>query len=139
MTPAELVGQASVRRRLMERVRGPWQDATLTEADCWDWTGRWRSRFGYGRLRAAGHNGRPLQAHLVMYLLERGAFPEGLILDHRCRRPICCNPWHLEPVTIAVNNRRRYWPAPTLDARAVEDYAEWCELEAGIYACLEVK
>lgn len=123
-------GEGSVGRRLYERIRGPWADATVTEADCWDWTGKWRSRFGYGRLRAAGHDGQQLQAHMAMYLLERGPFADGLVLHHVCRRPICCNPAHLVPVTVAVNNRERWRPAPTIDARAVEDYAEWCEMEA---------
>lgn len=29
-------------------------------------------------------------------------------LDHLCRRPACCNPDHLEPVTHRTNMRRAY-------------------------------
>lgn len=127
---AEEAGEL-LRRRLMAGVRGPWQDRTVTQDDCWDWTGKWRSRYGYGRIRAGGWNSRQLQAHVAMYLLLRGPYPAGHVLDHReCRRPICCNPWHLEPVTVAVNNDRRYRPQPTVDAAAIEAYAERCELEA---------
>lgn len=120
----------SLRRRLRAGIRGPWADETVTADDCWDWIPKWRSRYGYGRLRAAGWNGQQLQAHIAMYLLERGPYPSGLVLDHTCRRPICCNPAHLEPVTVALNNLRRYRPAPTYDVDQVEAYAEACELEA---------
>lgn len=120
----------SLRTRLMAGIAGPWSDPDIGRDDCWDWTAKWRSRYGYGRLRESGHNGRQLQAHVAMYLLQIGPYPAGMVLDHRCRRPVCCNPAHLEPVTVATNNLRRFRPAPTIDAREFEDYLERCELEA---------
>ena len=32
--------------------------------------------------------------------------PEGLVIDHKCRNRLCCNPDHLEAVTQAVNVQR---------------------------------
>jgi hypothetical protein len=44
--------------------------------------------------------------HRVVYVLLVGEIPEGLILDHKCRVRWCCNPEHLEPVTVQVNTIR---------------------------------
>lgn len=75
--------------------------------DCWEWQGN-RKPSGYGLFYTEGKV-RP--AHRVAYELLRGEIgsdPSGkaLVLDHLCRNPPCCNPWHLEPVTIAENIRR---------------------------------
>ena len=117
MTPQ---ARESLRRRLYAAIRGPWADPTLTRADCWLWTARWRSRYGYGRLRAAGHNGQQLQAHIAMYLMLRGPYPLGLVLDHTCNTPPCCNPWHLEPATYSRNNQALRRRAPTVPLAEVE-------------------
>lgn len=48
--------------------------------------------------------------HMVyrrLYVRFFGPIPEGLELDHLCRNPACCNPWHLEPVTHQENSRRK--------------------------------
>jgi hypothetical protein len=68
---------------------------------CWMWTGRFGN--GYGSINVAGSSH---TAYRVSYLMHRGAVPPGLVLDHLCRQPPCVNPWHLEPVTSAVNVRR---------------------------------
>lgn len=65
---------------------------------CWIWPVV-RS-IGYGR--AYGTR----QAHRVVYERLVGPIPAGLQLDHLCRTPACVNPWHLEPVTAAENQRR---------------------------------
>lgn len=71
---------------------------------CWEWTGsRWN---GYGMTCTLTEPRRRLRAYTLAYLLARGALPAGLELDHLCRNRACCNPFHLEAVTHAVNSRR---------------------------------
>lgn len=41
-----------------------------------------------------------------MYEQKVGPIPEGLVIDHLCRRPRCINPAHLEAVTNEENVRR---------------------------------
>lgn len=74
---------------------------------CWIFTG-YRSPLGYGyvNVRDGSTGGRPRLAHRVVYEALVGPIPEGLTLDHLCRRPSCVNPAHLEPVTHAENVRR---------------------------------
>ena len=89
--------------RLWEKVEkgGPmalWKGAP---GPCWVWTAS-RTK-GYGMIRSGRTNA---YAHRVAYELSVGPIPEGLHLDHRCRRPHCVNPAHLEPVTNAENVRR---------------------------------
>ena len=70
---------------------------------CWLWTATMNSN-GYGRVR---HLGRNWYAHRVAFLLAEGYLPpRPLVMDHLCRNPSCCNPDHLQVVTIAENVRR---------------------------------
>lgn len=69
--------------------------------DCWVWTGA-TTHGGYGWFQVGGTTG----AHRVAYQFLIGEIPDGLHLDHLCRNPPCVNPYHLDPVSIAVNNRR---------------------------------
>jgi hypothetical protein len=66
---------------------------------CWLWAGS-MIHTGYGRIKAAG---RAFMAHRLVYELEVGPIPDGLVLDHKCRTPLCVNPGHLRPVTNEVN------------------------------------
>lgn len=76
-----------------------WARMVLGPGDCWLWTG---SVFkGYGQV---GND----QPHRMAYQELIGEIPLGLQLDHLCRVPTCCNPWHLDPVTQAENNRRKW-------------------------------
>ena len=45
-------------------------------------------------------------AHRVRYESVHGLLTDGLVPDHLCKHRPCCNPAHLEAVTIAENNRR---------------------------------
>lgn len=68
---------------------------------CWIFTGsRTHPEHGYGQI---GVNGVKKLAHRVTYEEMIGPIPEGLTLDHLCRRRLCCNPWHVEPVTHREN------------------------------------
>lgn len=74
---------------------------------CWDWTGHVKPN-GYGQVKV---DGRPAYVHRVAYELTRGPIPDGLVIDHLCRRRHCVNPDHLEPVTHRINIRRGVSPA----------------------------
>src|SRR5579875_211929 len=74
---------------------------TVTDS-CWLWTGAVTSS-GYG---SVGHSGRARSTHRLAYELLTGDIPSGLTIDHLCRNKLCCNPKHLEPVTIGENVRR---------------------------------
>ncbi|UPK63144.1 HNH endonuclease [Rhodococcus pyridinivorans] len=72
------------------------------ETHCWLWRlGLFTD--GYGKAR---RDGRMHRAHRVAYEAFRGPIPAGLVLDHLCEVTVCCNPWHLEPVTNRENIRR---------------------------------
>lgn len=74
---------------------------------CWLWTAS-KDRKGYGRFGITAKLTR--FAHRWAYEQLIIEVPDGLVLDHLCRNTSCVNPWHLQPVTIAVNVRRgRQW------------------------------
>jgi hypothetical protein len=73
------------------------------DGDCWLWTGTLNSS-GYGTVTMEG---RRQMAHRWVYEAARGDIPAGCALDHRCRRPRCVNPFHLEAVTQSENERRK--------------------------------
>lgn len=69
---------------------------------CWVWMAA-SNEHGYGCISRRG-----LQrlAHRYIYALFLGEIPDGLYLDHICRRPACTYPLHMEPVTPLQNARR---------------------------------
>lgn len=75
------------------------QTRTRKIRGCWVWTGAPNSE-GYGTVR---YEGRMWKAHRLFYTMLVGPIPEGLTLDHTCRRRLCVRPEHLEPVTQRVN------------------------------------
>lgn len=66
-----------------------------SETGCWVWNAT-KDRHGYGRYRGR-------MAHRVIWEIERGAVPYGLLLDHTCRNRLCVNPSHLRPVDHKTN------------------------------------
>ena len=50
----------------------------------------------------------PIGAHVLAFEVFHGAVPAGYEVDHTCRNTLCCNPEHLEAVTPAENNRRKW-------------------------------
>lgn len=69
---------------------------------CWIWIG-FRNSYGYGTFSIRHKN---VYAHRWSYQRFVGPIPEGLQIDHLCRKPCCVNPHHLEPVTAALNAYR---------------------------------
>lgn len=72
------------------------------ETHCWLWARALLSD-GYGSAKRDGRSG---LAHRVAFEAYRGPIPEGLVTDHLCENTLCCNPFHLEPVTNTENIRR---------------------------------
>ncbi len=76
-------------------------DQSSSEA-CWVFTG-YRNRQGYGRVAVKIDGAwKSISVHRLVYFMVVGPVPADLALDH-----LCFNPAHLEPVTVAENNRRR--------------------------------
>lgn len=76
------------------------------ETPCWVWL-KARNVRGYG-LATPRDGGSGRVAHKVYWEKEHGSVPDGLELDHLCRRRDCVNPAHLEPVKHKENVRRGY-------------------------------
>jgi hypothetical protein len=72
------------------------------DKDCWEWAGTITST-GYGTFSLRTQNA---YAHRIAYECAWGPIPEGLVVDHLCANRRCCNPLHLEAVTVEENNRR---------------------------------
>jgi hypothetical protein len=76
--------------------------------DCWEWRAAHFKQTGYALFSIKSPDGkwRPTVAHRIAYELFIGEIPPGLVIDHLCRNRGCVNPWHMEPVTRAINNLR---------------------------------
>lgn len=78
------------------------EDHTVLSANgCLIWTGA--TNKGYGKLR---RHKRTWAAHRFAWTIQRGPIPEGLVIDHLCRTPLCVNVAHMEATTIQVNTIR---------------------------------
>ena len=86
------------------------------EGICWQWTGAVSDR-GYGRL---SHKGRQWYAHRFAYTVLIGPLNDSMVLDHSCSNHRCCNPEHLEQVTLAENTRRGRRPSTPAPLPLVE-------------------
>jgi len=76
--------------------------------DCWLWTGSTVN--GYGRIQT--RDKKLTRAHRISWEIHNAEpIPEGLVIDHLCRTPLCVNPAHLEVVTSAENIRRGVSPS----------------------------
>lgn len=80
--------------RLLSRLR-------VDQRGCW--SRRAVRQDGYLFVSVFGEN---KYAHRVAYEMLVGKIPPGLTIDHLCRNRACCNPSHLEPVTMRENMMR---------------------------------
>ena len=79
----------------------------LRNAPCWNWIGSTTSS-GYGEFKADGRRGaKKTNPHRFAYQHYIGSIPEGYEVDHLCKNRLCCNPAHLEAITLQENRRRR--------------------------------
>lgn len=88
--------------------------------ECWRWRGA-TTKAGYGLVTwdRANH-----YTHRLFYEAFRGAIPAGLVIDHLCRVPACCNPAHMEAVPMLENTLRGNLIAVT---RARHAAKQWCK------------
>lgn len=76
------------------------------ESECWPWIAKSKSR-GYGQVTFCG---RRFFAHHVAFdlanpLLAAVRTEKRLTISHTCHNPLCCNPRHLELLTLEENVR----------------------------------
>ncbi len=95
---------------------GPLPERRPELGPCWIWTAA-KLDTGYGIF---GINNKTKVAHRVGYELVKGAIPDGLVLDHLCRRTSCVRWSHLDPVPQGINTQRGNWP------EAIRAYHERC-------------
>lgn len=83
---------------------------------CWNWTGatfgpakyphvRYPSCVGYDPLES--NKSRRTTPYRLMYMLDVGPIPAAMTIDHVCFNPLCCNPAHLQLLTLGENSARK--------------------------------
>lgn len=83
----------------------------MVDDGCWFWTGATRYEYGVFSVKVKGSKQTTDPAHVWAYERLVGPVPEGLVLDHLCRKTLCVNPKHLEPVTVQENVLRGTAPS----------------------------
>jgi hypothetical protein len=73
---------------------------------CRLWIGRMDKTNGYPLLWVKG---KALKPHKLVWEDANGPVPEGMEIDHVCRRRKCVRLEHLELVTRSENEKRKHW------------------------------
>lgn len=88
----------------VKKIRGKALDRLILQLinnnGCWEWTGS-LSRSGYARFK--DDNGKCVAIHRWTYEHFVGKIPDKFTIDHKCFNTKCCNPQHLQAVSIAEN------------------------------------
>lgn len=92
MTTAERPGRVGLADASVEARFG--RSVTVRSDGCWEFRGDLFSYHRFARTR-----GDVVSAHRFAYETLVGPIDEGLHLHHKCQRPGCVNPDHLEPLT----------------------------------------
>ena len=102
--------QRKTRREFFEdTVTRFWSYVDRKEPDeCWPWTSTTGTAHEYGvfGFLSAGKSVQ-YRAHRLAWMLVNGTIPNGMCILHSCDNPICCNPSHLRPGTMAENMAER--------------------------------
>jgi HNH endonuclease len=104
------IGTDYERRRIWKRLRRATQHAVMWHPEKGFWDGTpcllWTGTPGSERPKARIGE-KTATVYIETYLWSGGKIPESYTLDHLCGEPLCCDPEHLDPCTIAENNKRR--------------------------------
>lgn len=73
----------------------------LEDGECWPWLFG-KNTLGYG---TTNFRGKRYIAHRLMYAAAHGGLPSRAVVRHRCDKPACCNPDHLELGTDRDNSQ----------------------------------
>jgi hypothetical protein len=103
MRKLRVMGRDARKRKVIPAEERFWDKVNKRKNGCWEWAGA-INKYGYGSFR--GHNSKDTKSHIFSYELHKGEISTGLQLDHLCRNRSCCNPEHLEAVTVQENQNR---------------------------------
>lgn len=93
---------------------------------CWEWHG-FKNPLGYGDLSFQHQKWR---VHRLVWVLTKGAIPDGHYVCHSCDNRACCNPEHLwlgtqdDNMKDCAKKKRIYWASKTHCPRGHEYNAE---------------
>lgn len=76
------------------------------QEECWIWAGSKRGGRKKGMYAQFWYDGKNGYGHRYSYEVHHGPIPEGMEVDHTCRRHDCVNPWHLRLLPRRSNRRR---------------------------------
>jgi len=68
---------------------------------CWNWQAS-KDKDGYGHL---GFAGKTYLAHRYFYKFYNKSIIDDLVVHHKCRNRRCCNPAHLEQLTVQQHTK----------------------------------